>query len=176
LVTSFRGGSSDETDRFLRSRHELFFDALSGRPAECQFRTLSRHTRDVVHSPSSDSCRDVQGIALEKFTSRTDRRFSFCRSIPWTTWSEKESLHPRTRNQTACGPCIAFPSDMFRRKTADPYASVVKKSLRDSRCGKTQLAQPSSYLSKEELAEILAAGPRSLRTPEGRRECGLAGA
>src|SRR5438067_7264120 len=149
-----------DTDRFLRSRHELF-DTLSGRPAECQ----SEHYQGIprrIHSPSPILPR-CAGNRSGKIASRRDRR-SPRRSIPGLPGARKTS--PRTRNHR-----LAALHAFFRYVQAEEPARM-------HQCQKIlaiplrKHARPTvGYLSKEELVEILA--QPDLRTSDGRRDAVL---
>ena len=109
-------------------------------------------------------CRDVQGIAPEKL--RLDQiDVSFVEAFLDYLERERKSS-PRTRNQR-----LAALHAFFRHVQAEEPARMLQ-------CQKIlaiplrKHARPTvAYLSKEELAEILA--QPDLRTPEGRRDAVL---
>ena len=162
LVKSFRGGSSHETHRFFRSRDELF-DPLLGRTAESQPQYDQGIPRRV-YSASAILPRRA-GNRSGKTASRTDRCF-FGGSIPGLLGKRKEALRPRTRNHR-----LAALHAFFRYvQSEEPDRMLQCQKI--LAIPQRRHARPTvGYLSKEELAEILA--QPDLTNPEGRRDAVL---
>src|SRR6266851_6445706 len=88
-------------------------------------RTLSRHTAtcSLSFSDSAVMCRESlwKSYVLNRSTFRLSKH-------SWTTWSEKESLHP-AHEINGLRPCM-HSSDMFRRKSRPVCISVHERRSR----------------------------------------------
>ena len=125
--------------------------------------TPSRHTVTCSLSFSDSAVMCRESLRNDYVSNRSTFR-SWKHS--WTTWSEKESPHPSTRNHR-----LSALHAFFRYVQAEEPARM-------HQCQKIlaiplrKHARPTvGYLSKEDLAEILA--QPDLRAPEGRRDAVL---
>src|SRR3990172_3174782 len=119
LVRSFRGGSSHETDRFLRSRDDLF-DPLPGRTAQCE----PQHDQGIprrVYSPAAILPR-CPGNRSGKTAPRTARRF-LGGSVPGLLGKRKALCALYTKPSPGCLARILPISSVGR---TGPHAPVPK--------------------------------------------------
>ena len=121
-VRSFRGGSSHETDRFLRSRDDLF-DPLPGRTAQCEPQYDQGIPRRVYSASAILPRRP--GNRSGKTAPRTDRRF-FGGSVPGLLGKRKAALRP-VHETIALRPCT-HSSDMFSPRSPTACFSANKSS------------------------------------------------
>src|SRR5882724_12544952 len=118
-VRSFQGGSSHETDRFLRSRDDLF-DPLPGRTAQCEPQYDQGIPRRVYSAAAILPRRP--GNRSGKTAPRTGRRF-FGGSVPGLLGKRKAVCAPYTKPSPCC---LARILPICPVRGARPHASVPK--------------------------------------------------